>query len=140
MRLPMVHDPYKQGIITAFIAMARRKGVSAYVGDGGNRFPSAAVLDVARVYRLAMEKGEPGSRYHAVAESGVPFREIAEVIGRGLDIPVVSLPPEQAADHFEFLAGFAARDLACSSAATKEALGWTPTGPTLLQDMEQFKF
>ncbi len=139
-RLPMVHDPLKQGIITAFIAMARKKGRSAYVGDGDNRFPSAAVLDVGELYRLVLERGAAGSRYHAVAEEGVPFRGIAEVIGRGLDVPVVSLDPDAAAEHFEFLAGFAGKDLPASSAQTQEQLGWHPSGPSLMSDLEQLQF
>ena len=95
MRLPQVHDTVKQGLITYAVAIAREKGVSAYLGDGQNRWPAAHVLDVARLYRLALEKGEPGSRYHAVAEEGVAMKEIAEVIGHGLQIPVVSLSPAE---------------------------------------------
>ncbi len=93
-RLPQVHDPVKQGLITFLIQMAREKGVSAYLGDGLSRWPAVHVLDAARLYRLALEKREAGSRYNAVAEEGVPVREIAEVIGRGLKVPVVSLSPE----------------------------------------------
>lgn len=140
MRLPMVHDPLKQGIITAFIALARKKGVSAYVGDGANRFPAAPVLDVATLYRLALEKREPGARYHAVAEEGVPARDIAEAVGRGLKLPVVSLSGQEAKAHFTFLADFAGRDLASSSARTREALKWHPTGPSLMADLEQLRF
>ena len=95
-RLPQVHDTVKQGLITYAIEVARDKGVSAYVGDGLNRWPAVHVLDTARLYRLALEKREAGSRYHAVAEEGVPIRDIAEVIGRGLKIPVVSMSPEEA--------------------------------------------
>lgn len=140
MRLPMVHDPLKQGIITAFIALARKKGVSAYVGYGANRFPSAPVLDVATLYRLALEKREHGARYHAVAEEGVSFRGIAEIVGRGLDVPVVSLPEQEAKKHFTFLADFAGRDLPASSAQTREKLNWHPTGPSLMSDLEQLRF
>lgn len=140
MRLPMVHDPLKQGIITAFVALARRKGLSAYVGDGTNCFPSAPVLDVARAYRLALERGEPGSRYHAVAENGVPLRDIAQVIGEGLGIPVESKTGDAVAEHFEFLADFARRDLSASSKQTQDQLGWHPDGPSLLSDMNQRQF
>src|SRR5580658_544950 len=98
-RLPQVHDTVKQGLISPAVAIAREKGVSAYVGDGRNRWPAAHVLDVARLYRLALEKREAGARYHAVAEEGIAVRQIAEVIGRGLKVPVVAMSPEQAAGH-----------------------------------------
>ena len=140
MRLPMVHDPLKQGVITAFVALARKKGVSAYVEDGANRFPSSAVMDVARLYRLALERHEAGAVYHAVDEEGVPLREIAEMIGRGLDVPVRSVPKAEAEAHFEFLTEFATRDLPASSAETRRRLGWEPTGPALLADMGQLRF
>ena len=106
-RLPQVHDTYKQGLVTYLIALAREKGVSAYVGDGLNRWPAVHLLDAAPLYRLALEKGAAGARYHAVAEEGVPLREIAEAIGRGLKIPVVSKSPEEAAGHFGWLGFFA---------------------------------
>ena len=102
-RLPQVHDTVKQGLVTYLIAVAREKGMSAYVGDGMNRWAAAHVLDIARLYRLALEKQEAGARYHAVAEEGIPARDIAEVIGRGLKMPVVSLSPEEAAAHFGWL-------------------------------------
>ena len=100
MRLPQVHDPLKQGLITYLIAVAREKGVSAYVGNGLNRWPAVHRLDAANLYRLALEKGSAGARYNAVAEEGVPLREIAEVIGRGLKVPVIAKSPEEAAEHF----------------------------------------
>lgn len=140
-RLPQVHDTVKQGLISYAIAVARQKGTVGYVGDGSNRWAAAHVLDAARVYRLALEKGEPGARYHAVAEEGVPVREIAEVIGRGLKLPVVSLTTqEEATAHFGWLAGFAGRDLTGSSEITRQKLGWKPTGPSLLTDLENMNY
>ena len=140
MRLPQVHDPVKQGLVTYLIALARGKGVSAYVGEGRNRWAAAHVSDVARLYRLALEKNEPGAKYHAVAEEGVPMREIAEAIGRGLKIPVVSLSPEEVAPHFGWLALFAASDLAASSEKTRKKLDWHPTGPGLIADLKQMRY
>jgi len=139
-RLPQVHDPVKQGLVTYAVALARQKGVSPYIGDGLSRWAAVHVLDAARLYRLALEKGAAGARYHAVAEEGVPMREIAEVIGRGLKVPVVSMSPEEAAAHFGWLAMFAARDLVASSALTQERLGWRPTGPGLIADLEQMRY
>jgi nucleoside-diphosphate-sugar epimerase len=139
-RLPQVHDTVKQGLITPLVALSREKGVSAYVGDGLNRYPAAHVLDTARLYRLAVEKQEPGSRYHAVAEEGVPVRDIAEVVGRGLKVPVVSMTQEEAAAHFGWLAMFVGLDLAASSAQTQKRLGWHPTGPGLIADLEQMRY
>ncbi len=139
-RLPQVHDPVKQGLITYFVATAREKGISAYVGDGLNRWPAVHVLDAARLYRLAFEKGEPGSRYHAVAEEGIPVREIAEVLGRGLKMPVVSLSQEEAPAHFGWLGAFMAFDMPASSAQTQDRLGWHPTGPGLIADLEQMRY
>jgi nucleoside-diphosphate-sugar epimerase len=139
-RLPQVHDPFKQGLITYAVALAREKGVSAYVGDGLNRWPAAHVLDVAHLYRLALEKHEAGSRYHAVAEEGVQVRDIAEVLGRGLKIPVVSLSPEEAPAHFGWLAAFVGWDMPASSARTRQRLGWHPTGPSLIADLDQARY
>lgn len=139
-RLPQVHDTAKQGLVTYAIHLAREKGVSAYVGDGLNRWAAVHVIDVARLYRLAIEKQEAGARYHAVAEEGVPLRNIAEVIGRGLKVPVVSMSSEEAAIHFGFLAQFAQMDLRASSAQTQERLGWHPTGPGLLSDLENMQY
>ena len=138
-RIPQVHDPYKQGLITPLIQMAREKGVSAYVGDGRNRWPAAHVLDVARLYRLALEKQETGSRYHAVAEEGIPARDIAEIIGRGLKVGTVSLSAEEAMSHFGWFGALAALDMPASSALTQERLGWHPTGPGLMADLEQMR-
>jgi len=140
MRLPQVHDTVKQGLITPLIAIARAKGVSAYVGDGHNRWPAAHVTDVAHLYRLALEKFTAGARYHAVAEEGVPLKEIATAIGRGLKLPVVSIAPEQAQEHFGFLGFFAGRDAHVSSAQTRAKLGWNPTGPDLLTDLANMNY
>jgi nucleoside-diphosphate-sugar epimerase len=139
-RLPQVHNTFKQGLITYAIGLARQKGVSAYVGDGRNRWPAVHVLDAARLYRLALEKLETGARYHAVAEEGVPMRDIAEVIGRGLKVPVVSVSPDEASAHFGWLAAFAGRDLPASSALTQERLAWRPTGPGLIADLEHMRY
>jgi nucleoside-diphosphate-sugar epimerase len=140
MRLPQVHNTVKHGLVTYAIELARQKGVSAYVGDGRNRWPAVHVLDAAGLYRLALEKLEIGARYHAVAEEGVPMRDIAEVIGRGLKVPVISVSPEEAPAHFGWLAAFAGRDLPASSALTQERLGWRPTGPGLIADLEQMRY
>lgn len=139
-RLPQVHDTRRQGLVTYAIATARDKGVFTYVGDGSNRWPAAHVSDVARLYALAVEKGEAGARYHAVAEEGVAIRDIAEVIGRGMKIPVVSVTPEEAKDHLGWLATFASLDLPASGKQTQEKLAWHPVGPTLLTDLEHMDF
>jgi nucleoside-diphosphate-sugar epimerase len=139
-RLPQVHDPFKQGLITYLIAIARQKGVSAYVGDGLNRWPAVHRLAAAELYRLVLDKGSAGARYHAVAEEGVPVREVAEAIGRGLKVPVVSKSPEQAGEHFGWLGLFAGFHMPASSALTQERLGWHPTGPGLIADLEKVKY
>ena len=139
-RLPQVHDTVKQGLVTPAVAVAREKGVSAYVGDGMNRWPAAPVGAVARLYRLALEKRAPGARYHAVAEEGVPARDIAAAIGRGLKVPVVSISPEAAAEHFGWMAPFAAMDMPASSAWTRAQLGWDPVGPGLITDLENMRY
>jgi nucleoside-diphosphate-sugar epimerase len=134
-RLPQVHDTEKAGLITYAIDVAKEKGVSAYVGDGSARWAAAHVDDVAKVYRLALEKGVAGARYHAVGESGVSMRDIAEAVGKRLNLPVASITPEAAPAHFGFLAMFANRDAPTSSRLTQERLGWTPTGPGLVEDL-----
>ena len=139
-RLPQVHDPVKQGLISPLIQVARQKGVSAFVGDGLNRWAAVHRLDAARLYQLAFEKQEAGARYHAVAEEGVAVRDIAEVIGRGLKVPVVSLPAEEAPAHFGWLGMFAGLDLPASSVWTQKRLGWHPTGPGLIADLEQMRY
>jgi nucleoside-diphosphate-sugar epimerase len=140
MRLPQVHNTVKQGLVSYAVELARQKGVSAYVGDGRNRWPAVHVLDAARLYRLALENLEKGARYHAVAEEGVPMRDIAEVVGRGLKVPVTSVSPEEAPAHFGWLAAFAGRDLPASGARTQQRLAWRPTGPALLADLEQMRY
>jgi nucleoside-diphosphate-sugar epimerase len=138
-RLPQVHDPVRQGLITPTIAIYREKGVCAYIGDGLNRWPAAHVLDVARLYRLAVEKAEPNSKYHAVAEEGVPMRNIAEAIGRRLDLPVKSISAEEAPGFFGWLAGFAGMDMPASSEQTRKKLAWEPTRPGLIADLQQLR-
>jgi nucleoside-diphosphate-sugar epimerase len=136
-RLPQVHDPERQGLITPWIAVAREKGVFAYIGEGRNRWPAAHVSDVARLYRLALERAEIGAVYNAVAEEGVPARYIAETIGRRLKLPVKSIAPEDAGAFFGWLAMFAGRDMPASSEKTQKTLGWRPTGPGLIADLER---
>jgi nucleoside-diphosphate-sugar epimerase len=136
-RLPQVHDREQQGLVSLLIALAREKGVSAFVGDGANRWPAAHRLDVAHLYKLVLEKGSAGVRYHAIAEDGVPLRQIAEVIGRRLNIPVVSRTPEEAADHFGWMAFMAGGDNPASSKLTQERLGWRPVQIGMLADLEQ---
>src|SRR6201992_61391 len=140
-RLPQVHNRIKQGLVTYAIAIAREKGVSAYVGEGRNRWPAVHLLDAARLYRLALEKGSAGARYHAVAEGGGAVREIAEAIGRGLKVPVVSKSPKEASEHFGWLGMFAGFDMRASSALTQERLGWHPTTqPGLISDLDNMRF
>lgn len=140
MRLPQIHNTIKQGLVTYLIGLAREKRVSAYVGEGRNRWAAAHVLDVAHLYRLALEKREAGAKYHAVAEEGVAMRDIAEAIGKGLKVPVVSLSPDEARAHFGWLSLFAGSDLRASSAQTRKKLGWNPTGPGLIADLEQMRY
>ncbi len=136
-RLPQVHDPDKQGLITMMRAIAREKGVSAYVGDGANRWPAVHVSDAARLYRAALEKGAAYARYHAVGEEGIALREIAEAIGRRENVPTLSIAAEEASAHFGWLGLFATGDLPASSALTQEWLGWTPNGPGLIADIDR---
>ena len=140
-RLPQVHNTLKQGLVTLMIDQARQKGTSAYLGAGQNRWSAVHLLDAAPVYRLALEKGTPGARYHAVAEEGVPAREVAEAIGRGLKIPVIAVSPEEAAEHFGWFALFAGMDLPASSALTQERLGWEPTQKAgLIEDLDHMNW
>ena len=136
-RLPQVHDRDKQGLITPMIDLAREKGVSAYVGEGTNRIAAVHLLDAAHLYVLALEKNYAGARYHAVAEEGVTTHDVAEVIGRRLNIPVVAKAPAEAASHFGWLSFFVGLDGPASSAQTRERLGWRPVGPGLIADLEQ---
>lgn len=138
-RLPQVHDTIKQGLVTYAIEIYREKGVCAYVGDGHNRWPAAHVLDVARLYRLALEKAQPGAKYHAVAEEGVPLRAIAATIGRRLRLPVKSIAADEAQAHFGWLAMFAGLDAPASGEQTRKILGWQPSGPGLLADLGQLR-
>lgn len=136
-RLPQVHDPVKQGLVSPAIQIYREHGVCAYIGDGRSRWSAVHVLDAARLYRLALEKAEPNAKYHAVAEEGVPLRDIAATIGRHLKLPVESITAEEAQDFFGWFAPFAGLDLPASSAQTRKKLGWEPVGPGLLADLEQ---
>ncbi len=136
-RLPQVHDTVRQGLVTAAIETCRANGVCVYVGAGANRWPAAHVLDVARLYRLAFDAAEKGARYHAVAEGGVAMRDIAEAIGRRLNLPVKSIAPDEAQEYFGWLAMFVGRDMPASSERTRQKLGWRPIGPGLIADLEQ---
>jgi len=139
-RLPQVHNPFKQGLISPVVEIAREKGVVAYVGKGDNRWPAGHLSDVALLYRLAVEAGERGARYHAVGEEGVSSRVIAESLGRGLKLPVVSIAAEEAAAHFGWMAMFVALDMPASSALTQARLNWHPTGPTLIEDLDEARY
>lgn len=139
-RLPQVHDTFKQGLITPLIEITRQKGLAAYVGEGRNRWPAGHLSDVARLYRLAIERAESGARYNAVAEEGVEAREIAEAIGRGLKLPVRSISREEAAAHFGWLSIFTTIDFPASSAKTQAVLGWRPTGPSLISDLNAMQY
>ena len=134
---PSVHDVGDHGFMPMIIHVAREKGVSAYIGEGANRWAGVHRLDAARLYRLALEKGTAGARHHGVADEGVPTREIAEVIGRRLNLPVQSLTAEEAKAHFGWMAFFFGMTLAASSALTRERLDWQPTQPGLLADLDQ---
>lgn len=138
-RLAQIHDRAKHGLVSPAIQIARATGISAYVGDGLNRWPAAHWMDTAHLYRLVLEKGEANARYNAVAEEGVTFREIAEAIGETLRLPVVRLDPKDVETHFGWLAPFVAWDIPASSTLTREQLGWLPKGPGLLSDIRNMK-
>jgi nucleoside-diphosphate-sugar epimerase len=133
---PTVHGDGDHGFVATLVGTARERGASGYVGDGANTWPAVQRLDAARLFRLALESAPPGSVLHGAAEEGVPLRAVADVIGRGLDVPVVSVAPEDAAAHFGWLGTFLAIDVRASSAGTRELLGWQPTHPGLLEDLE----
>jgi nucleoside-diphosphate-sugar epimerase len=133
---PSVHGEGDHGFVPTLITIAREKGVSAYVGDGRNRWPAVHRIDSAHLYRLALEKGSRRSRYHAVAEEGIALKEVAQVIGKHLGVPVVSKTPEEAKQHFGWFAHFASLDCPASSELTRAELGWSASQPTLLEDLE----
>lgn len=134
---PSVHGNGDHAFVPRLIDIAREKGISAFISDGSNRWPAVHRLDAAHLFRLVLEKGIAGARYHSVAEEGVPFREIADVIGRRLNVPVVSKDSAEAAEHFGWFTPFAAMDIPASSQQTQEQLGWYPTHPKLIDDIDQ---
>ncbi len=134
---PSVHGEGDRGFVPTLIGIAREKGVSAYVGDGLNRWPAVHRLDAAHLYRLVLEKASAGAVFHGVADEGIPMRDIAAVIGQHLNVPVVSKSPEEATDHFGWIAYFAGMDAPASSAQTQERLSWHPTQPALLPDLDR---
>jgi len=137
---PSVHGDGDYGFAPRLVDIARAKGISAYIGEGQNRWPAVHRFDAARLYRLVLEQGTAGTRYHAVAEQGIATRAIAEVIGKGLGLPVVSITAEQASEHFGFLARFFSADCPASSALTRQRLGWQTCGLELVPDLEQHYF
>ena len=140
-RLPQVHDTRKQGLVPLLTQTAREKGVSAYVGDGANRWAAAPLKAVAHLYRLAIEKtGANVTVYNAVQEEGVSLRDIAQTIGNGLNVPVISITPEKAREHFGWLTDFATLDMPASSEWTRKTLGWDPIGPGLIEDLRDMQY
>jgi len=134
---PTTHGEGDHGFVPRLIALAREKGVAAYIGDGQNRWPAAHRIDAARVYRLALEQGASALRYHAIAEEGIPFKTIAAVIGKRLGVPAMSIAPDKAESHFGWFARFASVDVPSSSAKTRAALGWAPKEKGLIEDLDQ---
>jgi len=140
MRLPIVHGDGDHGFVPMLINIAREKGVSAYIGEGRNRWAAVHRLDAARLYRLALEKAPAGARLNAVADEGVPTREIAEIIGRRLNLPVISKAPEEAVEHFGFLGVFFGLDIPASSALTRQRFDWNPTHVGLIADLDHARY
>jgi nucleoside-diphosphate-sugar epimerase len=134
---PTVHGDGDNGFVATLVGIARQRGAAGYVADGANRWPAVHRSDAARLARLAVEAAPAGSVLHAVADEGVPFREIAEAMGRHLHIPTTSVAPQDAAEHFGFMAHFAGLDSPATATITRELVGWEPTGPSLLEDLEQ---
>lgn len=134
---PSVHGEGDYGFVPTLIGIAREKGVSAYIGDGSNRWPAVHRLDAVQLFRLALEKGMAGAKFHGVADEGVPVRDIATLIGQHLNLPVVSKPAAEAADHFGWIGAFLSVDCPASSALTQQQLGWHPGQPSLLADLDQ---
>ena len=134
---PTVHGDGDHGFVATLVAIARNKGVSGYIGDGANRWPGVHRFDAAELFCLAVTDAPAGSTLHGIAEEGVPIREVAEVIGRHLDLPVASISPDAAAEHFSWLAGFIGADSPASNTLTRELLGWEPTHPGLIEDLDQ---
>jgi nucleoside-diphosphate-sugar epimerase len=139
-RLPQVHDPVRQGLITFYIDHARASGFAGYVGAGADQWSAAHVSDVARMFAAALERGLCGETYHAVGEPGVPFRQIASAVAAGLDLPLVSLSPAEAEAHFGWLAMFIGRNGAASNDATRARLDWEPKGPGLIADLQAMDY
>jgi len=139
-RLPQVHDTARQGLVSYYIELARQKGVAAYVAQGANRWAAGHVDDVAKLYVLAIDRAEPGARYHAVAEEGIAARDIAQTVATGLGLAAVSIPQGEAEDHFGWFAMFASANITASSVQTREKLRWTPKGPTLLDDLSAMDY
>lgn len=134
-RNSQIHDARKQGLVSDVLALARNRGISAYIGEGANAWSAAHISDTALLYRLALEKNEAGARYHGTAESGISFRDIAEAIGKHFGLPVRSLSTDEASDHFGWLAAFVSKDMSAANALTRQRLSWNPQGPTLLEDL-----
>ncbi|KAA9366608.1 SDR family oxidoreductase [Ochrobactrum quorumnocens] len=139
MRLSQIHDTRKQGLVSELIPLAVGSGVSAYIGEGANQWSAAHIDDTAHLYRLAVERAEPGARYHATAEQGIAFRAIAEAVGAALNLPVASLNGQEAAEHFGWLTAFVSKDMSASNTLTRERLGWNSLGPGLLEDLAQLE-
>jgi nucleoside-diphosphate-sugar epimerase len=134
---PTVHGDGDHGFLATLVGIARRRGVSGYIGDGSNRWPAVHRYDAAHLFRLALEQAPAGSALHAIADEGVPVRSIAEVVGRHLDLPVVAVAPDDADEHFGWLGAFLAADSPASSTLTRQLLGWQPTQPGLVDDLEK---